>query len=155
MLALLVALDSFSDKYDIAVLTCPARNSVDFLTESPFGIWCFFSLSSFSLANFFNFQQRSVTWVSVLQWVQYIVPDSVFVFLPLFVAHFSDFANLDFCCLCGHGHCRHALCWGRFISFDALTFADKPCLIITCGKVIPQIKGFPPMGRHSEFQDIE
>jgi hypothetical protein len=53
----------------------------------------FFSLSSFSLAYFLNFQQRSVIWVFVLQWVQYIGLDSVFVFLPLFVTLFSDFAN--------------------------------------------------------------
>jgi hypothetical protein len=32
----LLALDSFFDKFDIAVLTGPARNSIDFLAESPF-----------------------------------------------------------------------------------------------------------------------
>jgi hypothetical protein len=48
----LLALDSFFGKFDIAILTRPARNSVDFLMESPFGIWCYSSLSSFSLANF-------------------------------------------------------------------------------------------------------
>jgi hypothetical protein len=90
----LLALDSFLDNFDIAVLTRPACNSIDYLAESPFEYGAFFSLSSFSLAIFFNFQQRSVTWVSVLQWVQYIGPDSVFVFLPLFVTLFSDFANL-------------------------------------------------------------
>jgi hypothetical protein len=59
MLALL-ALDSLLDKFNIAVLTGPARNSVDFLAESPFQVRCIFSLGSFSLAIFFNFQQRSV-----------------------------------------------------------------------------------------------
>jgi hypothetical protein len=92
----LLALDSFLDDFDIAVLTRPARKSVDFLAESPFGIGYFFSLSSFSLAIFFNFQQRSVFCLSLLQWVQYIGLDSVFVFLPLFVTLFSDFANLVF-----------------------------------------------------------
>jgi hypothetical protein len=29
-------LDSFLDNFDIAVLTRPARNSIDFLEESPF-----------------------------------------------------------------------------------------------------------------------
>jgi hypothetical protein len=56
----------------------------------------FFSLSSFSPAIFLNFQQCSVTWMSVLQCVQYIGTDSVFVFLPLFVKLFLDFANLFF-----------------------------------------------------------
>jgi hypothetical protein len=32
----LLALDSFLDNFDIAVLTRPARNSVDFLAESLF-----------------------------------------------------------------------------------------------------------------------
>jgi hypothetical protein len=32
----LLALDSLLDNFDIAVLTGPARNSVNFLAESPF-----------------------------------------------------------------------------------------------------------------------
>jgi hypothetical protein len=32
----LLALDSFLDEFDIAVLTRPARNSIDFLAENPF-----------------------------------------------------------------------------------------------------------------------
>jgi hypothetical protein len=51
MLALLT-LDSFLNKFDIAVLTRPARNSIDFLAESRFEYGEFFSLSSFSLAIF-------------------------------------------------------------------------------------------------------
>jgi hypothetical protein len=84
----LLALDSFLDNFDITVLTRPVRNSIDFLAESPFRIGAFFSLSSFSLAIF-----STSLWVSVLQWLQYLGPESLSFFWPLFVALFSDFAN--------------------------------------------------------------
>jgi hypothetical protein len=35
----LLALDSFFNDFDIAIFTRPARNSIDFLAESPFRIW--------------------------------------------------------------------------------------------------------------------
>jgi hypothetical protein len=76
----------------------------------------FLSLSSFSLALFFNFQHTFVLWVLVLQWVQYLGPDSVVDFWQLFVALFSDFANLFFCCFCGHCHSCHILLQWAFRS---------------------------------------
>jgi hypothetical protein len=35
----LLALDSFFNDFDIAILTYPVRNSIDFLAESLFRLW--------------------------------------------------------------------------------------------------------------------
>jgi hypothetical protein len=140
VLALLV-LDSFLDNFDFAVLTRPACNSVDFLTESLFEIWCFFSLCSFSLAIFFQLpaalRDMGVrlavgaihrtrlricflatfcdTFLRFCKLVFFLVVRSLSLcFLATFCDTFLRFCKLVFFWLCGHCHCRHALLPGAF-----------------------------------------
>jgi hypothetical protein len=73
LLALLV-LDRFLHDLNFAVLSRPARNSVDFLAECPFRVWRFIaSLAGFFFITsfFFNLKQCSVLCMSVLQCVHH------------------------------------------------------------------------------------
>jgi hypothetical protein len=75
--------------------------------------------------------------------------------LICFLATFcvSDFANLVFLLLLQSlSLSSHSLARGP-CSVQCAHTPKKPCLIVTCGKVIPQIKGFPPMG--CQFQDVK
>jgi hypothetical protein len=150
----LLALDSLLDKFNTAMFASLARNSIDFLVESPFQVWSLFSLSSFSLAIFFNFQHAFVLWVVGLAVGAILRPALRKGFLATFHGTFLRFCKLAF-------FVAFAVivalvmfsCSGGFVPLNVFTLTDKPRLIITCGKVFPQIKGFSPMGWHSKFQD--